>query len=192
MSHGRLVPLLAPGVSGGAAPLAILALVIPLAGCLAPVPPTAPEREVEVPTVPRVPLPPACGTLVLVLEPSTIHDAPAAVEARFGGCDARDLVLGQAACTRLEDHVDLSVEVDAAPWRLTDGPARPFGTVCPEDGARGDPLARNAWVTKRASWNGSIDAGSSPTRVAPGTYVVSAWLVVEGRVFQQKANVTVA
>lgn len=162
-----------------------------LAGCLDPQPPEIKEREVEVPTIPRVELPPSCGNLTLRVEPAVIRDAPAIVEARFGGCDGRELVIGQAACARTEDHIDVTVEVNATAWRVTNGSAGPLASVCSASEPSKDRLAPGEWISARVAWNGSILAGDSPERVPAGDYVVSAWLMVEGRIFLEQANVSV-
>lgn len=128
-----------------------LAAAVSIIGCLEPLPPEVEEREIEVPTVPRVELPPSCGAMTLRIEPTTIRDAPALIEARFGGCDARDLVVGQASCARPEDHFDVTVDVNATAWRITNGSARPLASICSASEPFGDRLAKGDGIAVRVS-----------------------------------------
>lgn len=168
-----------------------LAGALVLAGCLEAPQRVTEEREVEVPTVPRTELPPSCGNLTLSVAPVTIRDEGATVEARFGGCDAREVVVGQASCARAEDHFFVTVEVNATAWQITNGSAKPPTPICESGGSSEDRLAKGEWLTTRVAWNRSLLVGDSEERVPSGDYVVSAWLAVEGRILLERANVTV-
>ena len=168
----------------------LLAASASIVGCLEPLPEVE-EREIEVPTLPRVDLPPSCGILTLRAEPVIIRDEPAIIEARFGGCDERDLVIGQASCERPEDHFDVTVEVNASAWRITNGSARAPTSSCIASAPSEYTLRKGEWLAARVEWNASLLTEASEKRVPPGDYVLSAWLVVEGRVFLEHTNATV-